>query len=184
MQNDNYNDEYRKQLIKFMKDFNSRYLMTITFSMNMSEEHSILFLNELIKRINRNIFKGRYKSKEDYLTGYVVREITDEMNNVHYHLVIENHEFLPSENSLNDKLTTFIRNLRNWKPKLGFIDSCDLRSYYDNEDDNGGLESYLTKQHSDKKVKGMKSEYFDVLSSENDLFKHLISDRKLLNQQP
>lgn len=135
----------RDAYIKWLKTLPTRYHLTLSFKHGMSERLCVEMLNELLKRINREILKNRFNKKGEAIKGMAVREFTDSLGTVHFHiLVVDKENKLPDYDKLYSLLKRKIEKLNERYEKRNKISDFDLQDYYEG-DEYKSLEKYVTK---------------------------------------
>lgn len=131
---------------------NPTYHLTVSFLYWVSDIEAEGALQEIIKRLNREVFTRRYVKKNLYVRGVVARE-RNHVGTLHYHMVlVYPDEQLPSQQMLQEVLNNMRSKLVSKRgavqlmPADGFL----LQSYYDAG--QGGLELYVTKNIVDKRL--------------------------------
>lgn len=138
----------KEEIVKWLSSFNIKYHLTLSMREETSEVHARKLLNEILKHLNRRIYKGRYERGESSLKGFAVREDTWGYNTEHYHLLILHGVWVPEY----DRMDQLVRGQEIYFDhdrvrkinKKNRITSYELQKYFNEGDD--GLERYLTKQ--------------------------------------
>jgi hypothetical protein len=135
----------RKGYIELLKNMNTKFHFTITFRYGLSGTLVEETLNEILKQINRAILKDQYNIHGLYISGVAVKQMTREMNNPHFHILVEGKDlYLPEFKRFDEiiqKKKEFINKSSRFKNN---ITSCYLQDYYD-----GNLEQYVTRDFED-----------------------------------
>lgn len=142
---DSNNENLRSAYRKMFQSLPTRYHLTLTFKFGVNERVAVNLLNDFLKYINRAIFKMRYTMEGKSLEGFVVKESTPSMANVHFHIIILDAEGrLPDHTRMSEIIENKIRTANLTVNELNQINKYQLQNYYEGND-NSSLEQYLTK---------------------------------------
>ena len=135
-------DRVRNSWVEWLNALNTKYHLTITFAKNTNRKECERLLNLLISHLNRRIYKKRYDKGLSCLKGVAVRERTHSMNTDHFHILIQDGEFVPDRDRL-QQLIEGQKAMLSGEGRANSIETCCLQDYFD----RGGmrLERYVTK---------------------------------------
>jgi hypothetical protein len=137
------NNSAKDQVIEMMLGINTGYHLTITFGKYTPEEACRNDLNKFFKHVNATLYKDQYNRGETFLNGIAIQERSIVMQTFHFHILIEQHQGLPSCDRLKQVIAKHVNYFKKSKHKTTIRDH-QLQAYYNNGDNK--LEHYLTKQ--------------------------------------
>jgi len=95
----------RNVIIEWLQSLPIKFHLTLTMSYGTSERDAVILMNELVKKLNIRIFGKRYTThKTACLQGVVVMEDTPDMETVHFHILILDLPYVPTNCDLTDKI--------------------------------------------------------------------------------
>lgn len=144
----------RDEIIRWLKDLNTRYHLTIKFGKPIPEYQAEREANRLLSIVHEEYFR---RHSPDHLAGYCFREY-QQRGVVHYHLLIEDHPVFKAKRNQHKDLQRVLEDAclilgrevagDNRKERCYPIDPFEgflLQNYYEDR-----LESYLTKSLEDR----------------------------------
>jgi len=145
-------ENYRVELANWIHGMSPTYHLTVSFLYWVSDIEAEGALQEIIKRLNREVFTRRYVKKNLFVSGVVARE-RNHVGTLHYHMVlVYPDEQLPSQKMMQEVLSSMRSKLVSKRGAMQLMpaDGFLLQSYYDAG--QGGLEFYVTKNIVDKRL--------------------------------
>jgi len=134
-------EQCRTAITHIMKNMNTRYHLTLSFTYGVNERKSNELLNLLLKFINRSILKKRYNDGNQFIDGMVIREKTFAKENFHYHILVsDKQKRLPDTESMKKLIEKKIDLVNRRFDPANQISAFLLQEYY-----RESLEDYLTK---------------------------------------
>jgi len=138
-------DELRDQYQTMFRESSPRYHLTLTFRFGLNERVAVSLLNNFLVYVNRAILKRRYNEFGKAIKGFVIKEATPSMDNIHFHIIISDPERkLPDHARMDEIIKKKIENVNRTVKVLNQISKYLLQDYYEG-DDSRSLEKYLTK---------------------------------------
>lgn len=141
----------RNAYIELISSRQNRYHLTIKYPHNTSHRKCRERLSQLIRYMNRDIYKSRYTEGLNFIDGFACEEFCIKENTHHYHIVIRDCEYLPEHNKFNEIIAKKVRAIAEYDPKNQVKDPY-LQDYYNLG--NNKLEVYVTKDVADAYFKG------------------------------
>lgn len=142
---DRIQDPMREAYIEILAGQPTRYHLTLTFKYGVNEKAATALLNTFLLYLNRAILKNRYNKGRDHLKGFVVKEATPSMDNIHFHMIISDESnMLPEPERMEEIIQKRIANA-NQKVAPDNRINRHLLQAYSNDDGSNKLEHYLTK---------------------------------------
>lgn len=143
-----HRQQIKQTLAVWLDTSDTKYHLTLSFPVGTNEIKTKELLNQLIKHLNRSIYKKRYDTGQSYIEGFAIREPTPSMNTDHYHILMVDDGWLPDYKRMDSLISKQVEYLQS-RPtervvKRNFISSHLLQEYYNKG--NNGLENYLLKQ--------------------------------------
>jgi len=129
-------------LIEFVASKPNKYHLTIKYPYNTSKRKCREGLNQLIRYLNRDIYKGRYSKELSFIEGFACEEFSTKENTYHYHIVIIDCEHLPDYKRFNELIVKKISKIAVHDPKNQIKDPF-LQNYFNHGENI--LEKYVTK---------------------------------------
>lgn len=138
-----HKDLSRETVESLLLNIDTHYHLTITFRKYTSKEACRTILNTFFNRLNAKIYKQRFNDGKAFLNGVAIQERSIEMDTYHFHILIEQDDYLPDIDRMNELVKYQVNYFRRSTAKDTICDYL-LQPYY-NDGDNK-LEHYLTKQ--------------------------------------
>lgn len=157
--------ETRRQLVTWLKQFDTSHLVTITFAVEVTFKYASTIAAKMMRMVNRDLV-GKNNCKRDPLKGFVISEYQHN-GNPHFHLLINRHPRLESSKkdlkTILDKKAKAYKHLTQVNGKNRYVKllnsrGIDVRDYYE-----GILEEYLVK---DMKCDDSNCDFITTLSSD------------------
>lgn len=139
------NERLRTAYREMLKQMRTRYHLTMAFKFGVHETVAVKLLNEFLLYLNRGILKNRFNAAGQSLQGFVVKENTPSMANVHFHIMIADPEDkLPDHDRMDEIIAKKILSANRTVNNLNKISKYHLQDYFEG-DEKSSLEQYLTK---------------------------------------
>ncbi len=151
----------RRDIVNWMKSFNTRYHVTITFNCNLREDMAEQYTKDVLQMVSHEYFGEKMvkeeglkvKVKRGNFSGLVIREYQDN-GSVHYHILISDHPVFGWKGNRKKHFNSVLQEkcyrvekqiygesgkLKNVKP-IDISRGLKVQDYYEDK-----LEVYLTK---------------------------------------
>jgi len=133
----NYTEKitHRKEWVEFLKQNETKYVVTVTLKREVSERYSKETVKSLLKRIRKDYF-GRNPHSQ-FFDGYIISEKNGSEGHLHYHILFKDNPILQRSNRyFPDVVLKKCENLKLIDETKG----VDIQEYY-----HKNVERYLTK---------------------------------------
>lgn len=122
-----------------------KYHLTLTFKFGVNDRVATDLLNTFIDYMNKTIFKKAYTKHAQAMKGFVVKESTPSMRNVHFHILITDPDGkLPELIKMKEIISRKIINSNRTVGEKDKISKNLIQDYYEGNEASS-LEGYLTK---------------------------------------